>query len=735
MKNRQSRKTQHNNTAFRHMAGGILLALSVCLSACGETQQEPEEEPEPTGIMVPMAAFQEVQPDIQGMWENSYCWIGDSIYYSEWEKPQEGGSARNTIYREAVDGSSNKETIDAQDDRLIYALFTDGAGNLGFISGEHTDAESEYFLIREDLTGQEISKTSIKLSGDPSDILEGAMDPEGNVLYVTSEGKVYLLNAEGKSLGEAELGMRQPEILNCGEQGLYIYQHEAMGAMPLWKADFATGTIRQLRDLMVEPDLRMVEGNIIALGSQEGIFLSSENTLWSYEPDTGAWETMLSWIDPEVNIRGDHACGIRFGGTLEDGSRELEVLLSGWDAAVPEVARITYVDQAEVSVRQTIVAGVPYYFTREDAVRRFNRSNALYRVELKRYDTATMLDDLIFHQEDMPDILDIRWIVPDVLVNKGLLEDLEPYFQKSEIVGKEDILPAVWDAGRIGDIEAGAVTDFRIQTYWTTVSDFPMDGWDIEDFFALAQVKPDSKMLSTYTPAEVMNVFANTTLDAFVDWERGKCSFDSPEFVDLLERIASLEYPAEDSIPIDYLEEDEIIRKFLEQEYLLKSDSFGSPFLYQRAMSQYGNKAYNIGYPSGDGPQYLMNASQQLAIYGNSEHKEGAWAFIEFLLSEEEQNWYGDNHSAFPVRRDAFETYLARPYSASRNFRGDDPGAGAEELTYMAQHMCTTGSIRHSELWTIIQEEVPYLFEGDKDAREVAELTQNRASIYLEENR
>ncbi|MCM1303597.1 MAG: extracellular solute-binding protein [Lachnospiraceae bacterium] len=735
MKNRRGILPQHKNTAFWSMTGGILLALAACLSACGEAPQEPEAEPAgPTGIMIPMATFQEVRPDIQGMSENAYCWIGDSIYYSEWERPEEGGPPRNTIYREAVDGSE-KETIDAQDDRLIYALFTDNAGNLGFIGCEHAEAEAEYFLIREDLAGQEISRVPIKLQGDPSDILESAMDPDGNVLYVTQEGKAYLLDAEGKSLEVTGLGMRQPEILYCGEQGLYLYQHEAMGAMPLRKVDLATGTIQQLKDLWVETDLRMEEGNIIALGSQEGILLSSENTLWSYDPDTGTWETILSWLGPEVNIQGNNVCGIRFGDTLEDGSRELEVLLDGYDTVVPEVAKITWVDQAYVPARQDIVAGVSYYFTQEDAVRRFNRSNTQYRVVLKRYDTSTMLDDLILHPEEVPDVLDIRGIVPDVLVNKGLLEDLEPYFQKSEIVKKEDILPAVWEAGKIGGIEAGAVTDFRIQTYWTTVPDFPRDGWDIEDFFALAQEYPDRKMLSSYTPAEVMDVFANTTLNDFVDWKKGKCSFDSAEFVNLLERIAALEYPPEDNIPIDFLEEDEVVRKFLTQEYLLKLDGFGSPFFYQRHLGQYGNKAYNIGYPSEDGPQYLMNASQQLAIYRNSECKEGAWAFIEFLLSEQEQTWYGDKHSAFPVRKDAFEAYLARPYSASNNVRGDDPGAGAEDLAYMAEHMHPMGSISRSELWTIIQEEVPYLFEGDKDAREVAEVIQNRASLYLKENR
>ncbi|MDE6518348.1 MAG: hypothetical protein K2L18_10970, partial [Acetatifactor sp.] len=115
MKNGQCIRGQHKNMAFRIMAAGILLALFSSLSACGEAKQEPERDMTPTGIMVPVATFQEVKPAIQGMQQDSYCWIGDSIYYSEWEKPEEASFPRYTIYRESVDGSSEKEAIDVQD--------------------------------------------------------------------------------------------------------------------------------------------------------------------------------------------------------------------------------------------------------------------------------------------------------------------------------------------------------------------------------------------------------------------------------------------------------------------------------------------------------------------------------------------------------------------------------------------------------------------------------------------
>ncbi|MCM1025489.1 MAG: ABC transporter substrate-binding protein [Roseburia sp.] len=738
MKNLSDRKGQQKSRLFRTLAGGILFALAVGLCSCGEAGREPEPEKDmtPTGILVPRATFQEVRPNVQGMQDGSYCWIGDFIYSAEWEMPEGADFPRFTVYREAVDGSSEREAFDEQDDRLIYALFTDGTGNLGYIAAEHADTEREYFLIRKDGDGRELSRVPLELAEDPTAILEGAMDPEGNALYVTRAGRAYLLDSEGKSLGTADLGMSQPSILNCGEMGIYICQADlsGRGVMPLRKADFAAGTVRELRDIQVE-DLLSEELNISALGSEEGILLAGRKTLWRYDPESGEREEILSWLDPEINIEGSGVTAVRYGDILEDGKREMEILLAGWNVAVPEVAKITYIDQVYVSERQSLVAGVAEYSMMEDVVRRFNRSNTRYRVELKHYDTDTMLSDLILNPEEMPDLLDINWIVPDVLVSKDLLEDLEPYYKKSEVVKKDDILPAVWEAGRIDGKEVGAVISFGIQTYWTTIPDFPRDGWGIEDFMDLAQKNPDKNPLATYTPVSVMNLFAATLLDDFVDWEKGKCSFDSPEFIEALERIASLEYPKEEAGSRKVYQEDEAVRKFLKQEFWLKSDYYAAPYYYQQAVQKYGDKAFNVGYPTvGDEPQYLMNINQQLAIYSNSGCKDGAWAFIEFLLSEEEQTWYGDAHPGFPVRKDAFEAYLNRPYSAVRDYAGDTPGEGAEELAYMAEHMRKGDTIRLSEIWDIIWEEVPYLFEGDKDAETVAELIQNRARLYLEEN-
>ncbi|MCM1056320.1 MAG: extracellular solute-binding protein [Firmicutes bacterium] len=734
MKEQSCKNKRQKSRTLRLLAGGVLFSLFLGLCACGK-EAEPKKELTPTGILVPTAVFQEVRPDIQGMQEGFYCWIGDFVYYAEWEMPEGANFPRYTIYREALYGSGEREAVDVQDARLIYALFSDGAGNLGFIAAEHADAEREYFLIREDENGQEISRVPLELPEDPTGILGGAMDPAGNAVYVTSSGKAYLLDQEGNSLGMANLGMSQPGILSCGEKGLYVYQADlsGRGLMPLRKVDFAAGTVREQKDINVE-GLWMEELNINALGTEEGILLSGGKTLWQYDPETGEREEVFSWMAPEVNIDGSSVTAIRYGDAAEDGSREMEVLLAGWSAAVPEVARITYIDQAYVSERETLVVGVSEYSMLEDAVRRFNRGNTGYRVELKQYDTDTMLSDLLTAPEEMPDILDISWIVPDVLAGKGLLENLEPYYKKSEIVKKDDILPAVWEAGRIDGKEVGAVTSFGLQTYWTTVSDFPRDGWSLEDFMALVQQYPDKKPLSTYSPTTVMNLFSATLLDDFVNWEKGKCTFDSPEFVELLEQIASLDYPKEENGGKKVYYEDEIVRNFLKQEYLLKSDYYAAPYYYIQAVGQYGDKAFNIGYPSdGDEPMFLMNINQQLAIYSNSECKDGAWAFIEFLLSKEEQTWYGEVRSGFPVRKDAFAAYLSRPYSENRDFAGDDPGAGAEELAYMAEHMCKGDTIRLSEIWNIIWEEVPYLFEGDKDAATVAELIQNRANMYLKE--
>ncbi|MCM1065181.1 MAG: extracellular solute-binding protein, partial [Eubacterium sp.] len=145
---------------------------------------------------------------------------------------------------------------------------------------------------------------------------------------------------------------------------------------------------------------------------------------------------------------------------------------------------------------------------------------------------------------------------------------------------------------------------------------------------------------------------------------------------------------------------------------------------------------WDVGYPTRDGELcYLMNPLMQFSIYSNSPNKEGAWAFMEFLLSEEEQSWYGSDLGGFPVRKDAFEAYLERPYHAVYNMADDHTSEETiRMLRDMMEHLRMSQIVRNGEISGIVAEETQAYFAGDKTVEQCVEIIQNRVQLYLDEN-
>ena len=106
---------------------------------------------------------------------------------------------------------------------------------------------------------------------------------------------------------------------------------------------------------------------------------------------------------------------------------------------------------------------------------------------------------------------------------------------------------------------------------------------------------------------------------------------------------------------------------------------------------------------------------------------------MEFLLSENEQNWYSSEKDVFPTRTDAFEEYLVKYYFSSNIYttvisQEDTP----DKIRYMAAHLSLNQNDM-GEIGSIISEELQAYFTGDKTVEETAKIIQNRVQLYLDE--
>lgn len=218
----------------------------------------------------------------------------------------------------------------------------------------------------------------------------------------------------------------------------------------------------------------------------------------------------------------------------------------------------------------------------------------------------------------------------------------------------------------------------------------------------------------------------------FVDEEKGNSSFEQDEFVELLEFSKKHwdYYPSEST------------KSNLEQNRVVcvtgGISSFNS-FTYYDTL--FHGKACYIGYPTLEGGKYMMSV-ESFYVNAASEHKEGALDFLQFLLETEQQERLQDG---FPARRDVLENLWER---AKKEVLDENTGYSIGGVSYSPREMTDREeeifwemfehniySQYQNPIYDIIYEEALPFFYGEKSAREVADIIDNRVQLYLDERK
>lgn len=739
---------------LRKRLGCLLLTGSLLLgmTSCGDSKEPDKEENKEivfTGEMVPAAKFQEVKFDLNRL--TDYVWQGDRLIYLEkvWDRDRD--MSHGTLYQVNIDGTGSPETLytGISEDHSILDFDMDPNGSFYFLERKsETNGTGTLYLRKMDSNFQEVwlqmvehedFRKATQSFGFFSDM---QVSIEGNILLTDYDGQGYFFDTEGQYTGYDDIQIFQSQIIDGGEQGVFLVQQDWNGGSNMsyqfQKVDFAEGRLGEVetRDLSVVKKSGIENGSVLS-GYDRGILISMENGLYSYEYDTEEYTELLNW--QKLGVDGSAILEVRF---LEKDYPELSPILMAlsYNASrsdPPEIVHVTYMDKGSIPEKQTVTLGMGYRSSirLEQLVRSFNRSNMEYEIVTKNYeDMETFTEDLLFHPDEVADIVELGWLDRNMLEEKGLLEDLKPYINESDVVGEEDIMEVVQNAcesdGKLTSMMAG----FSILTITTTAETIPTDGWTYDQLFGLAGDYPGTNLLNVYTSSSIWRLLS-FTLDSYVDWEKGECHYDSPEFKQLLENIKGLSYPQnEEKQTVFYSDEED--RKFLNKEFLLQYHTYYSPYDYSQTYVQYQDKAWDVGFPTQDGELcYLLSPMMQFSIYSNSPNKDGAWAFLEFVLSEEEQSWYASDFGGFPVRKDAFETYLTKPYSAVYTIMDDHTsGETIEMLRETVEHLRMEQPTANGAIAVIIDEEMQAFFAGDRTVEQCVDVIQNRVQLYLNEN-
>lgn len=348
----------------------------------------------------------------------------------------------------------------------------------------------------------------------------------------------------------------------------------------------------------------------------------------------------------------------------------------------------------------------------------------------------------LFFQKDMPDGK-VAYNVP-VPIEAGtqILYDIEQNDRISQ--GTADPLGRVIFRSPSGSLYL--FTEFQIRGHIAKQGTVADGVWTPEEYLGLGIQKPEALLACQLSTYMMMENALYADMGSFVDWQDRRCAFDSERFINILKSVRQV---TDGKQTPDLMEYGEHVCQWLHDGQVMTE--FFSIYDVQRYVEYrdaYGDFAEFMGYPNSEGiTYYRFMPDYMLAMNSASEHKEGVWAFLEFLFSED----YQSAVSSFPVRRDSFEAHIAEQVKEweglSKNY---SPGSrinpisrerwqeypqideqDVEALMYLVENAYWDNTF--DDMRRIIFEEAGSFWSGNKTAEEAAGIIQNRVQLYLDE--
>lgn len=632
---------------------------------------------------------------------------------------------------------------------FIYQIASgSGASELKEIEWQLT--EGEYFIINiaerngtlyAELYNREEDTVEVRkypAYGGWSDVMAAKPDGDGwytmgSGFFVDSSEKVYLVNGntvacfdgEGKQIYQYELRGNvcffqenregYTECVTAGTKGITLYELREAGAEEkwTWKESEVVGQLHGIGS--------SEEGMLCLAADQELLFFDRESGSLSARTDLvklGVSGLMAGYYDAKEGT-------LRLYESLGNGEGLRCSLLSERDPLTEQRTELIY----------GMVGGINASATTSiwTAITAFNQENKDYYVSIRNYDNN--LDRL---HADMaagngPDIIDLTYSeYYESYVKNGYLEDLSPFLEQSQY--REDILWNVLDAYRID----GGLYVFVPQFQLSGILIHPeyeasVEEWNMETFLELVEKNQWEKdILGNFGYSEeLLRFMLCGRQEEFIDWEQQTAAFETEEFTDML--TLCREYARE-----DWSEAKEWTYEERKWNTLLQTAIYGSAFYTYLFYVDICGREYPIyGYPTLSGQTYgIMACSDSCAIYSGSKQKEGAWEFIESLLSESNQKYSGIANPGFPIRTSMLEE-LAGEAGSERLFSGGELLTVTESEVEILKDIIYHGNLSRvlidRDIWLVIYEETAPYFAGDKSAEEVAHIIQSRVQIILQE--
>ncbi|MDO4864244.1 MAG: extracellular solute-binding protein [Ruminococcus sp.] len=595
------------------------------------------------------------------------------------------------------------------------------------------------------------------------------IDSERALAYVGGEHELYyILKSDGTFGNQVSF----PDDLWLGQ---ICATPDGNIAFSSWSSDNAcigtidTDTLKVSQEDIVLKDFGNEGISVLVSGDENFAYYASTYRGLFGIKDDGSSEEITTWIDSDLN--GDYVRGM-----MCLGSNEFAIFIYDYtDPSANGFYRISERDASELADKTLITLAVVYSDNNlMTEVNSFNRTSDKYRIKVNDYSQYYDWDEDSEKYLNTPakqfklDI--IAGKTPDMiyfdgsgvtkgLTNKGAFVDLYEYLDKDGSISKEDLMPPLLKACEEDGKLYALAPNCSMSTAAVKKKYTDKENWTIDDLIETYNKLPEGTKLTQWINSKMAAFEYLTGNMNFVDYKTGKTSYDSEEFIKILE--FANRFPDEEEEP-DWknMTEDEQNAYYEEHENAIRLDKalvsdinfYDLRNFNREKLVTFGEDITIVGLPSTDGCGMVVNQNARFSILSDSPNKDECWNFISRFFTEDYQK---KDTWSIPALKSVFEDRLKEAmedpywtdekgekhtYPNEATINGENvtiPNLSEDDAAFL-RDLIYNAKVHGMQMWDtdvneIVEEEVAAYFAGEKTAEQTAEIIQNRVSILVSE--
>lgn len=349
----------------------------------------------------------------------------------------------------------------------------------------------------------------------------------------------------------------------------------------------------------------------------------------------------------------------------------------------------------------------------------FNRTSEEYRVEVIQFGEDGLTAELLRTQliaGEGPDIFAFydRSSLADLGANS--FEDLLVYLDADAEYGRDTLVPELLEAMCVQDKLDWLPYSFGISTFTAPSAYLPEPGFSFDEA-KQAAAKAGLPLFPGWMTRDILwGWLSDFAVGQYMDLEAWTCSFDSEDYISLLEECAAAasEFGSDSAALYNSLLQFELLQNLIRVSTI--SDNYGGAYAF-------------VGVPNETTNGSMFSPDLCFAISSASGKKDAAWQLVRSCLSDEHQQM---NITSFPTSACVLDAMINDAVENGVHYYEYEYELDEADAAKLRGLISETQTVQdaYPAMLNIMAEDAAQFFAGQITAEQAAAYTQDRVSIW-----